>query len=145
MSVPVPHGPGEAWRLLGKARYGEGNRPWSAGAGGTVLATGLAQGAWMLRQLSAAVPGLAATTQPGPWQRQAAPLLLAKHSFPQPAGLCLCRQVRMLPMRLRPGAHSSSSWTIRELSSPACTAHRRARSICWRQRHRGPQGPGIVA
>jgi hypothetical protein len=62
----------------------------------------------------------------------------AKHSFPQAASLCLCRQVRMLPMRLRPGAHMPNSWTIRDRSSPACTAHRRARSICWRQRHCGP-------
>jgi hypothetical protein len=78
MSVPVPRGPRETWRLLGKARHGEGNRPWSAGAGSTVLATGLAQGAWILRQLTVALPGLAATTQPGPWQRQAAPLLLGE-------------------------------------------------------------------
>lgn len=85
MSVPVPHGHAETWRLLGKARHGEGNRPWSAGAGGTVLATGLAQGAWMLRQLTAAVPGLAATTQPGLWQRRTAPLLLGE-AFVSAAG-----------------------------------------------------------
>ena len=77
MSVPVPHGRRE-WRLLGKARNGEGNRPWSAGGGGTVFPTGLAQGAWMLGQLSAAMPGLAVTTQSGPWQRRTAPLLLGE-------------------------------------------------------------------
>lgn len=30
MSVPVPDGQLGAWRWLGKARDGEGNRPWSA-------------------------------------------------------------------------------------------------------------------
>jgi hypothetical protein len=52
MSVPVPDGQSDAWRALGKARNEEGNRPWSAGAGAATLATGLAQGAWMLRQLA---------------------------------------------------------------------------------------------
>lgn len=78
MSVPVPDGQPGAWRKLGKARDGEGNRPWSAGAGAAVLATGLAQGAWMLRQLTLTVPGLAATTQPRSWPRGGAPLLLAE-------------------------------------------------------------------
>lgn len=64
MSVPVPDGQSDAWRTLGKARNGEGNRPWSAGAGAAALATGLAQGAWMLRQLAVMVPGLAVTTRP---------------------------------------------------------------------------------
>ena len=49
-----------------------------AGAGAGALATGLAQGAWMLRQLAVAVPGLTATTQPGYWRRGHAPLLLAE-------------------------------------------------------------------
>jgi len=56
MSVPVPGGQPDAWRGLGKARRGERNRPWSAGAGAGVLATGLAQGAWMLRELAARCP-----------------------------------------------------------------------------------------
>jgi hypothetical protein len=78
MAVPVPgSGPG-AWLGLGKARDGEGNRPWSAGAGAGALATGLAQGAWMLRQLSVTVAGLTATTQPGLWGRGGAQLLLAE-------------------------------------------------------------------
>jgi hypothetical protein len=93
MTVPVPGTKPDAWRQLGKARDGEGNRPWSAGAGAGALATGLAQGAWMLRQLAAAVPGLTATTQPGSWRRGHAQLLLAeafitgagKHE-PLPAG-----------------------------------------------------------
>jgi hypothetical protein len=78
MSVPVPDGRPGAWRRLGKAREGEGNRPWSAGAGAAALATGLAQGAWMLRQLAISVPGLAATTQFRSWRRGGAQLLLAE-------------------------------------------------------------------
>jgi hypothetical protein len=78
MSVPVPGGQPGAWRRLGKARDGEGNRPWSAGAGAAALATGLAQGAWMLRQVAITVPGLAATTRPESWRRGGAQLLLAE-------------------------------------------------------------------
>ena len=85
VSVPVPGGQPGAWRGLGKARDGERNRPWSAGAGAGVLATGLAQGAWMLRQLAITVPGLAATTQPGSWRRGGAQLLLAE-AFVSAAG-----------------------------------------------------------
>jgi hypothetical protein len=61
MAVPVPGGELDARRRLRKARDGEDSRPWSAGAGAGALATRLAQGAWMLRQLAATVPGLAAT------------------------------------------------------------------------------------
>lgn len=51
LSVPVP-GVGEgAWRDLGRARSGEGNRSWSAGAGTGALATGLVQLAWLCRLL----------------------------------------------------------------------------------------------
>ena len=48
------------------------------GAGAAALATGLAQGAWMLRQLAVVVPGLAVTTWPGSWRRGGAQLLLAE-------------------------------------------------------------------
>jgi hypothetical protein len=78
MSVPVPGGQPDAWHELGKARRGERDRPWSAGAGAGALATGLAQGAWMLRELALTVPGLAATTQPGTWRCGDAQLLLAE-------------------------------------------------------------------
>lgn len=78
MSVPVPASQPDAWRGLGKARHGERNRPWSAGAGAGALATGLAQGAWMLRQLAATVPGLAVTTQVDAWRPGRAQLLLAE-------------------------------------------------------------------
>jgi hypothetical protein len=78
MSVPVPEGQPDAWHGLGKARGGERNRPWSAGGGAGALATGLAQGAWMLRQLAVTVPALAATTQARTWWRGGAELLLAE-------------------------------------------------------------------
>jgi hypothetical protein len=42
--VPVPVDD----MALGKGRVGDGNRPWSAGAGSGVLATGLVQAAWVL-------------------------------------------------------------------------------------------------
>lgn len=45
--VPVPADP----QRLGKARAGEGNRAWSAGAGTGALATGLVEAAWVLRSL----------------------------------------------------------------------------------------------
>jgi hypothetical protein len=78
MSVPVPRGQPDAWRGLGKARCGERNRPWSAGAGVGALATGLAQGAWMLRQLAVAVPELAVTTQFRAWRTGGGQLLLVE-------------------------------------------------------------------
>ena len=78
MSVPVPDGQPDTWRTLEKARHAEGNRPWSAGACAAALATGLAQGAWMLRQLAVMVPGLAVTTRPGSWRHGGAQLLLAE-------------------------------------------------------------------
>lgn len=78
MSVPVPDADDTGWRSLGKAREGEGNRPWSAGAGAGVLATGLAQAAWMLSRLAVAAPDLVVTTRPGTWQEGKARLLLAE-------------------------------------------------------------------
>jgi hypothetical protein len=80
-SVPVP----ADWRLLGRARADEGKRPWSAGAGCGALATGLPQGAWMLRRLAAIRPGLGVTTQPGSWRPSGAPLLIAE-AFVSAAG-----------------------------------------------------------
>ncbi|MFF5045055.1 hypothetical protein [Streptomyces nigra] len=78
MSVPVPRD----WKLLGKGRTGEGNRAWSASAGAGALATGLAQGAWLLAEIARALPGLAATTQVSRWRGAAdgggAPLLLVE-------------------------------------------------------------------
>lgn len=48
LSVPVPEATGDGWRDLGRARVGEGSRPWSAGAGTGSLATGLVQLTWVL-------------------------------------------------------------------------------------------------
>lgn len=45
--VPVPR----AERLLGSARSADGNRAWSASAGATSMATGMAQICWVLREL----------------------------------------------------------------------------------------------
>lgn len=51
LSVPVPGVGQGGWRDLGRARSGEGNRSWSAGAGTGALATGLVQLAWLCRYL----------------------------------------------------------------------------------------------
>lgn len=72
--VPVP-GPDHQQRL-GAARTGEGNRPWSAGAGSGSLATGLAQGAWLLREIARSAPDTTATTSPQRWRAGHAELLL---------------------------------------------------------------------
>ena len=45
--VPVP----DNYRHLGSQRQGERGRPWSAGAGAAVLATGLAQSVWILERI----------------------------------------------------------------------------------------------
>jgi hypothetical protein len=50
--VPVP----DDEMALGRARVGEGNRSWSAGAGTGAMATGLVQCAWVLRTLRASRP-----------------------------------------------------------------------------------------
>jgi hypothetical protein len=78
MSIPVPAVREDCWQLLGKACNGEGNRSWSAGAGPGALATGLAQGAWMLERLAEAAPTVKVTTQPEVWRDGGARLLLAE-------------------------------------------------------------------
>jgi hypothetical protein len=50
--VPVPEDP----LLLGAARPGEGNRPFSGGPGTAALVTGLVQTAWILRSLRRRYP-----------------------------------------------------------------------------------------
>jgi len=45
---------------LTRARHGEGQWPWSAGAGAQVLVTGLAQGVWILARLRESAPGVSA-------------------------------------------------------------------------------------
>ncbi len=49
LTVPLRSDPS----TLGKAREGEGNRSWSAGAGAGALATGLVQVPWVLRDIRA--------------------------------------------------------------------------------------------
>lgn len=49
--VPLPLDPGD----LTKARVGEGDRPWSAGAGAACLATGLTEIVWILEKIRAAL------------------------------------------------------------------------------------------
>lgn len=50
--VPLP----DAETSLGAARPGEGTRAWSAGAGAGVLATGLVQVVWVLREVRSVLP-----------------------------------------------------------------------------------------
>jgi hypothetical protein len=45
-------------KALTKARDGDGNRPWSAGAGCGALATGLVQTAWILRGIKRRASGI---------------------------------------------------------------------------------------
>ncbi|MGW7202205.1 hypothetical protein [Streptomyces sp. NPDC054837] len=82
MAVPVPAG----WQELGRARAGEGNRPWSAGAGAGVLATGVAQAAWLLARLAHVLPGTAATTRPDHWTAPDGPPLLLAEALVSGAG-----------------------------------------------------------
>jgi hypothetical protein len=52
--VPIPADHLE----LGHKRPGEGDRPWSAGAGAAVLVTGLAQVTWILREITKLASGM---------------------------------------------------------------------------------------
>lgn len=76
LAVPVPHPDAQSWERLGLARPGEGNRPWSAGAGSGALATGLAQLAWMCQRIKAVGANVTATTQPSQWLVRKAQLLI---------------------------------------------------------------------
>jgi hypothetical protein len=79
LAIPVPsHDYDDSWGELGRARSGEGNRSWSAGAGAGVLATGLAQLAWLCGALAAGAPDLSVTTQPRAFLDGQATLLLAE-------------------------------------------------------------------
>lgn len=78
MSVPVPTAKPDEWLSLGRARTGEGNRAWSAGAGTGALATGVAQTAWMLSRLHILAPQATATTQSQRFTAGEANLLLTE-------------------------------------------------------------------
>lgn len=77
LSVPVPST--DSWNLLGRARAGEGNRSWSAGAGTGAMATGLVQLAWLCRYIAeSAVVAPPTTTQLSRFVPSGAALLIAE-------------------------------------------------------------------
>jgi hypothetical protein len=77
--VPVPGIEAEQWQDLGRARQGDGNRSWSAGAGAGSMATGLVQLAWLCRYLAAhGSPVIRATTQLRTFTTGNANLLIAE-------------------------------------------------------------------
>ena len=78
LSVPVPAADGTGWTELGRARAGEHNRSWSAGAGAGVLATGLVQVLWLLHYVDGRYGDVRATTQPRTFLEGRASLLLAE-------------------------------------------------------------------
>lgn len=92
LSVPVPDAADENWRDLGRARTGEGNRSWSAGAGTGALATGLVQLTWLLGYVRAGIGSqLRATTQVDRFPSGERSLLLAEAMVtgdgkPEPVG-----------------------------------------------------------
>lgn len=76
--VPVPNDP----RAIGRARLGEGNRPYSVGAGLAVTVMGLQQSAWVLRAVAPAFAGYETTTDWRRWPARAgAPILLLWEAF----------------------------------------------------------------
>ncbi|MBF4161597.1 hypothetical protein [Nocardioides acrostichi] len=79
LSVPIPDVSEAGWTDLGRARTGEGNRSWSAGAGTGALATGLVQLTWVLHYLQLHADGdVRATTQISVLLAGAANLLVAE-------------------------------------------------------------------
>ncbi len=76
--LPVPLASDSGWRRLGRARHGDGNRSWSAGAGSGALATGIVQLAWVLDRLAALRSDrpTTVTTTPAAWIAGSAHVLL---------------------------------------------------------------------
>jgi hypothetical protein len=89
MMLPVPDT--ESWLELGRARIGEGNRSWSAGAGTGALATGLVQVAWFCRALAQSMPDLRTTCDPQKWRERGGLLLweafVSGHGKPTPMAI----------------------------------------------------------
>ena len=81
-SVPIPET--SDWAELGRPRLGEGSRPWSASAGATVLATGLAQAGWLCRAIAVARDGSLCTTSVPRWRAQGGILLAEAFVSSQP-------------------------------------------------------------
>lgn len=61
LAIPIPDA--HSAQSLGLGRSGEGGRPWSAGAGSGVLATGLAQLAWLCRYIGSRRSATTVTTR----------------------------------------------------------------------------------
>lgn len=78
LSVPVPSVRSDDWRHLGRARTGEGNRSWSAGAGTGALATGLVQMAWLFDFVVDRLGPVPTTTQLPKFHQRASRLLIAE-------------------------------------------------------------------
>jgi len=81
LSVPIPS---DEMRL-GAGRVGEGNRPWSAGAGAGALATGLVQVTWVLTEVlklvGAASNGISLPMAVGEFERIPGPALFVWEAF----------------------------------------------------------------
>ena len=71
---------------LTSARMGEGSRPWSAGAGSGVLATGLVQATWLLGALRKLLPGAQLFLDWGKFSTAAGPKILVWEAFVTSAG-----------------------------------------------------------
>lgn len=79
MAVPIPSEGHGSWVDLGRARTGEGNRAWSAGAGAGSLATALPQLTWVLRRVRQLLRSpVSTTTQVHRYLDGAAALLIAE-------------------------------------------------------------------
>ena len=101
--VPVP----DKAKSLGRARPGEANRAWSAGAGSGAMATGIVQAAWTLRALRAKAPTAAAYLRWSDFEKAGQGLFLweafvsakakAKGSHPDDAAVAVKRFCELLP------------------------------------------------
>lgn len=70
--VPVPDDPDD----IGRARAGEGNRPFSAGAGASAALLGLQQAAWVMSRLRGGTEEYGVTTDWRPWPHPSPTILL---------------------------------------------------------------------
>lgn len=70
--VPVPDDPED----IGRARVGEGNRPFSAGAGASAALVGLQQAGWIMGRLRGDTEKYSVTTDWGSWPHSSATILL---------------------------------------------------------------------
>ncbi len=123
LSVPVPVNDVSGWMDLGRARAGEHNRSWSAGAGAGVLATGLVQLTWLLRYVAdGSGTQVLATTQPGAFLNGRANLLVAEAMVTSDANQSRLTAIRTTPTpwRLLDGSRSCWRWRRPANSSRTC-------------------------